>query len=132
LGVKHNASGRDGTVVCSALEAVEHFLLPFGRGGRGEGENHREDRQHGSTFAIAIHCSESKLKWIASVAGEEPNNCADCRDSTPGWPECPLVVLVTAPVKPGFASLILAAHPFRKERGKSGAPGFVCDFEVRL
>jgi len=26
---------------------------------------------------------------------------------------------------------ILASHPFRKERGKSGAPHFVCDLELR-
>jgi hypothetical protein len=27
---------------------------------------------------------------------------------------------------------ILASDPFRKERGKSGAPRFVCDLDLRL
>ena len=32
----------------------------------------------------------------------------------------------------GFALCILASHPFRKERGKNGAPHFVCDLELRV
>ena len=27
---------------------------------------------------------------------------------------------------------ILASHPFREERGKNGAPPFVCDLELRV
>jgi hypothetical protein len=38
------------------------------------------------------------------------------------------------PGAPGFAVCILASHPFRKERGKSGAPGtgFKRDLELRV
>jgi hypothetical protein len=63
-----------------------------------------------------------RLGGLPALPVGEAGRRVDRRDSTPGWPGCPLVVPLIAPVKPGFASLILAAHPFRKERGKGGAP----------